>query len=93
MQNFDDLDIEGRNPSHLSEEDKEKVNRGCGTETNCHELLSIVYIVVANKQQSNTTCRISESSSNNLLYTSVLQIFNIPFFKNDLWIVTTYGYF
>lgn len=25
MQNFDDLDIEGRNPSHLSEEDKEKV--------------------------------------------------------------------
>ncbi|KAL0126936.1 hypothetical protein PUN28_005341 [Cardiocondyla obscurior] len=24
MQNFDDLDIEGRNPSHLSEEDKEK---------------------------------------------------------------------
>lgn len=27
MQNFDDLDIEGRNPSHLSEEDKEKVGR------------------------------------------------------------------
>lgn len=25
MQNFDDLDIEGRNPSHLSEADKEKV--------------------------------------------------------------------
>lgn len=25
MQNFDDLDIEGRNPSHLSEEEKEKV--------------------------------------------------------------------
>lgn len=25
MQNFDDLDIEGRSPSHLSEEDKEKV--------------------------------------------------------------------
>lgn len=25
MQNFDDLDIEGRNPSHLSEVDKEKV--------------------------------------------------------------------
>lgn len=32
MQNFDDLDIEGRNPSHLSEEDKEKVNRGCSAE-------------------------------------------------------------
>lgn len=27
MQNFDDLDIEGRNPSHLSEEDKEKVKK------------------------------------------------------------------
>lgn len=25
MQNFDDLDIEGRNPSHLSETGKEKV--------------------------------------------------------------------
>lgn len=25
MQNFDDLDIEGRNPSHLSEAGKEKV--------------------------------------------------------------------
>lgn len=29
MQNFDDLDIEGRNPSHLSEEEREKVNPGC----------------------------------------------------------------
>lgn len=26
MQNYDDLDIEGRNPSHLSEEEREKVN-------------------------------------------------------------------
>lgn len=25
MQNFDDLDIEGRHPSHLSEEEREKV--------------------------------------------------------------------
>jgi len=27
MQNFDDLDIEGRNPSHVSEEAKEKVSK------------------------------------------------------------------
>lgn len=25
MQNFDDLDIEGRNPSHITEEEREKV--------------------------------------------------------------------
>lgn len=65
MQNFDDLDIEGRNPSHLSEEDKEKVNRGCsategyGNETNCHEFLSIVHVVVANRQLSNKRVQIS----------------------------------
>lgn len=29
MQNFDDLDIEGRSPSHLPEEDKEKVKERC----------------------------------------------------------------
>lgn len=27
MQNFDDLDIEGRHPSHLSEEEREKVKK------------------------------------------------------------------
>lgn len=27
MQNFDDLDIEGRNPSHQSEEEREKVKQ------------------------------------------------------------------
>jgi len=48
MQNFDDLDIEGRNPSHLLEEDKEKVNRGGGAEGQKRSItpsLSILHVI------------------------------------------------
>lgn len=56
MQNFDDLDIEGRSPSLLSEEDKEKVKErwGCGSQE-CSISPRIICLCALNNWREDTS--------------------------------------